>query len=205
MREAKVADFINLHQGGMSVHEYSLKFTKLSKYTPSLISDPKDETSLFVMWVSDDLQEECHSPMLHDNMKISRLMVHAKHVEEKRDKRNSRDSKRERSFEGGSSKNRIEIQDKSRFKKRVSSQVSSKFSKSSGNRVSNPKFKKIKVYNSPTDKRTCGKCGKKHYGDCLKGTDNYFGFGKIAHKVRDFPNVRVQHKGSGQAQASGSN
>ena len=28
MRETKVVEFINLHQGGMSVHEYSLKFTK---------------------------------------------------------------------------------------------------------------------------------------------------------------------------------
>ena len=29
-KEDKVVEFINLHQGGMSVHEYSLKFTKLS-------------------------------------------------------------------------------------------------------------------------------------------------------------------------------
>ena len=28
-RESKVVEFINLHQGGMSVLEYSLKFTKL--------------------------------------------------------------------------------------------------------------------------------------------------------------------------------
>ena len=34
-REAKVEEFINLHQGGMSVQEYSLRFTKLSKYAPS--------------------------------------------------------------------------------------------------------------------------------------------------------------------------
>ena len=31
--------------------------------------------------MSDDLQEECHSAVLHDNIKISCLMVHAKHVE----------------------------------------------------------------------------------------------------------------------------
>ena len=73
-------EFINIRQGGMSVHEYSLKLTKLSKYAPSLVLDPRDEMSHFVMGVSDDLQEECHSPMLHDNMKISRLMVHANHM-----------------------------------------------------------------------------------------------------------------------------
>ena len=75
-REAKVVEFINLRQGGMSVHEYSLKFTKLSKYDPSLLSDPRDKMSCFVTGVSDDLQEECHSAMLHDNMNIYHLMVH---------------------------------------------------------------------------------------------------------------------------------
>ena len=35
--------------------------------------------------------------------------------------RKSRDAKRERSSDGGSSKNRLEIQDKPRFKKQVSS------------------------------------------------------------------------------------
>ena len=55
---AKVVDFINLHQGCMSVHEYSLKFTKLSKYASSLVFDPRDEMSRFMTGVLDDLQEE---------------------------------------------------------------------------------------------------------------------------------------------------
>ena len=60
--------------------------------------------------------------MLHDNMNISHLMVHAKHVEEARSRRKSNDAKRSRSFDGGSSKNRVEIQDKPIFKKRFSLQ-----------------------------------------------------------------------------------
>ena len=71
--------------------------------------------------------------------------------------------------------------------------------------MSNPKFKKVKVTNSLSEKPTCGKCGKKHYGDCLKGTYNCFGYGKSGHKVRDWYNVRGQDKVSGQDQASGSN
>ena len=59
-REAKVVEFINLRQGGMAVHEYSLKFTKLSKNAPSLVSDPRDQISHFVMGVRNDLQGECH-------------------------------------------------------------------------------------------------------------------------------------------------
>ena len=132
----------------------------------------------FVTGVSHDLQEECHSAMIHDNMNISHHMTHSKYVEESRDKMKSRDFNRARSFDGGSSKNRLEIQDKPRFKKRVSNQVPSKFPKASGYRVSNPKPKKGNGTSSPTKKPTCGKCGKKHYGDCLKGTNNFFGCGK---------------------------
>ena len=47
-----------------------------------LFSDPRDEMSQFVTRVSEDLKEEVHSAMLHDNMNISRRMVHAQHVEE---------------------------------------------------------------------------------------------------------------------------
>ena len=53
-REAKVVEFINLRQEGMNMHEYTLKFTKLSKYAPSFVFDPKDEMSYFVTEVSDD-------------------------------------------------------------------------------------------------------------------------------------------------------
>ena len=76
--------------------------------------------------------------MVHDNMNIARLMVHAQHVEESSDKRKSRDAKRARSFDGGSSWNRLHIQDKPRIKKRVSNQVPSMFSKPRDDKVSNP-------------------------------------------------------------------
>ena len=131
-------------------------------------------------------------------------MVHAIWVEEARSKRKSRDAKRSRSYDGGILKIRLEIQDKPRFKKRVSHQVPSKFPKSSGDRVYNPKFKKGRCTNSPNEKSTCGKCGKKHYGDSLKGTVNCFSCGKSGHKMRDCQNLKSQDKGSGQSQASGS-
>ena len=59
--EAKVEEFINLCQGGMCALDYSLKFTKLSKYVPSLVSDLRDKMSRFVIGVSDYFKEECRS------------------------------------------------------------------------------------------------------------------------------------------------
>ena len=114
----------------------------------------------------------------------------------------NRHDKRARSFDGGSSKNRFEIQDKPKFKKRGSNQVPTKFRRASGDRLSKPIFNKVKGSNSPKEKPTCGKCGKEHYGEYLKGTDNCFSCGKSSHKMRDCPNLKSHDKGSGQDQAS---
>ena len=46
------------------------------------------------------------------------------------------------SYEGGSSKGRLDIQKKPRIKKRLSNQVPTKFPKARDNRVSKPKSKK---------------------------------------------------------------
>ena len=59
-----MVEFINFHLGGMSVLEYSLKFTKLSNYASSLVSDPRDEMKHFLMGVSNDFQEEFHSAII---------------------------------------------------------------------------------------------------------------------------------------------
>ena len=41
-KEFKVHEFIILKQGNISVEEYSLKFPMLSRYFPSLVSNPRD-------------------------------------------------------------------------------------------------------------------------------------------------------------------
>ena len=73
-------------------------FLSCPKYSPYLVSDPRDKMSRFVMGVSEDLQEECQSSMLHDNMNIFRLMIYTRMVEEARVKRKRRDAKRARLF-----------------------------------------------------------------------------------------------------------
>ena len=73
------------------------------KYAPSLVSNPRDEMNHFAMGVPDELQEECHLAMLHENVNISRLIVHAPQVKEKNIQRKSKDAKKTRSFDGCSS------------------------------------------------------------------------------------------------------
>ena len=81
IREAKVEEFINFKQGSMTTREYSLKFVKLSKYATSLVSNSRDEMSRLLTVINGDLEEECRSSMLHDNMDLSRLMMHVQQVE----------------------------------------------------------------------------------------------------------------------------
>ena len=70
-------EYINLKHGSMSVAEFPLKFSTLSRYAPSLVSNPRDEMSHFVMWVTDLVVEICRTTMLHDDMTLARLMVYA--------------------------------------------------------------------------------------------------------------------------------
>ena len=42
----------------------------------------------------------------------------------------------------------------------------------------------------------------RHYGECLRGTGSFYGFGKKGHKVRDFPNIASRRR-EGKDVASG--
>lgn len=48
MTEAKVLEFINLHQGDVTVEEYTLKFTQLSRYFLNMVVVPRARMSKFV-------------------------------------------------------------------------------------------------------------------------------------------------------------
>ena len=78
----------------MSVREYSLKFVMFSEYASSILAYNRDEMSRFVTGVSEDLEEECQAEMLHDNMDLFGLMVHAQQVEESRRRKRRRESKK---------------------------------------------------------------------------------------------------------------
>ena len=183
MRECKVEEFINLRQGNMSVQEYSLRFTQLSKYAPSLVSNPRDEMSRFVTGVSDLVKEECHTAMLHNDMNISRLIVYAQSIEESKLKRMNRNVKRGRSDE----------QSQPRFKKRAQDQDSS----------SAPKVNQEKNGESQFSKPTCITCGKRHYGKCLAGTNGCYGCGKNDHKVKDCPTLTARGREAKQTSKDG--
>ena len=159
-------EFINLRQGGMSVNEYALRFSQLSKYAPSLVVHSRARMNKFVTGVSELVENECRSAMLIPSMNISSLMVHAKQIEEKKLKKGNREVKRVRTDDRNFSNARSDGQDRPRTKPRYSGQDSSK-----------PRF---------------SKCGRSHYGKFLAGMDGCYGRGKDGHKVRDCPVLKAK-------------
>ena len=47
LKEDKVCEFLTLKQDSLSMHEYRLKFTKLSCYDPKMVKDMRCRMSLF--------------------------------------------------------------------------------------------------------------------------------------------------------------
>lgn len=64
----------------MSVEEYSLKFTLVSGYAPSLVSNSRDGMSRFFSIAADLVKEEYHMTILHNDMNFYRLIVYAQFI-----------------------------------------------------------------------------------------------------------------------------
>lgn len=71
LRKAEFQEFIKLYQGNMSIREYPHKFTKLLKYAPCMITDPRKQIRKFISGVLNLVSKECKTIMLMNKIDIS--------------------------------------------------------------------------------------------------------------------------------------
>jgi len=82
LREAKIKEFLTLNPESMSVHEYSQKFTQLSRYAPEMVADMRSRMSLYVAGLSRQSSKEGKAAMLIGDIDLARFMIHLQQVEE---------------------------------------------------------------------------------------------------------------------------
>lgn len=68
----------------ISVREYALKITQLSKYAPTMIVNSKAKMSKIVSSVPEMMVKECRTSTLINYTDIFCLMVHAHQIEEEK-------------------------------------------------------------------------------------------------------------------------
>ncbi|KAH0637918.1 hypothetical protein KY289_037833 [Solanum tuberosum] len=109
LKEAKVRDFLTLKQESLSVNEYSLKFTQLSRYAPEMVADMRGRMSLFVAGLSRLSSKEGRDAMLIGDMDISKLIVYVQQDEEEklRDREEFRNKKAKTGSESGQQKGNV--------------------------------------------------------------------------------------------------
>ena len=159
-----------------------------------MVADSRAKMNKFVMGISDLVVNECRSAMLIPSMDISRLMVHAKQIEEQKLKQVGRELKNVRTEDGNSSKTKFEVQDKPTIKRRFSNQRPSNAPRSTKKRCLLPSPRKVEDHmlrnlfvQNLINRNEC---------KCLVGTGNYYGCGKSGYMKRDCPKMKTQGRGS---------
>lgn len=65
----------------MAIEDYVLEFTRLSRYAPKMVVEPRACMLKFVNGVSDLVLKECKIAMLIKDINLSSLIIHAQQIE----------------------------------------------------------------------------------------------------------------------------
>ncbi|XP_069152730.1 uncharacterized protein [Solanum lycopersicum] len=167
--------------------------------------DSRVKMNTFVMGIYYLVVNQCTSAMLIPIIEISCLVVPAEQIEEQKLKQVGRHLKNVITQDGNSYKNKFEVQDEPRFKRRFSNQVLPNAPRFNKSKMSTLKPQEGKGGGSYVEKPLCSKCSRKHDSKFLVGTGNCYGCGKSGHMKRDYPMMMSQRRENAQAQASAPN
>ena len=220
IREARADQFLNLHQGNMSVREYSLQFNSLSRYAPNVVATMEDRVHRYVDRLDSYLVRDCTIASLNKDMDIARMQAFAQKLEDQKQRRRAQESERGQSKRAKSTGQFSQSQGE--FKPRFSNRPPRpSFSYSTASAP--PRFQGARgnqfgqrgesqgsrnagqqayggTRQSVPPRQPCKQCGRYHLGTCRFGTDVCYWCGTSGHMMRNCP----QRGMGGMAQPTGS-
>jgi len=205
LREAKIKEFLTLNPESMSVHEYSLKFTQLSRYASEMVADMRSRMSLYVAGLSRKSSKESKAAMLIGDIDLARFMIHLQQVEEDKLKDREEFNNKRAKIVGEEFKqqkndaNQSSLPQKQKRPVPPSASVPALENKDGYNRNSynfraRLAYPQGSVVLRGSKALTCARCGRTHPGKCRQGQKGCFKCGQEGHVLKECPKSR---QGSG--------
>ncbi|KAH0661672.1 hypothetical protein KY284_026603 [Solanum tuberosum] len=209
---ARADQFLNLHQGNISVREYSLKFNSLARYAPNVVATIEDRVHRYVDKIDSYLVRDCTIASLNKDMDIARMQAFAQKLEDQRQRRRTQESETGHSKKARSMGQFTPSQGefRPRFYNRPPRPSASYSTASPQPQFQESRGNQFEQRGESQGSRTAGyqeqgsmsqsrpprqsskQCGRNHLGACRFGTNVCFWCGTPGHMMRNFA-----HRGVG--------
>ncbi|XP_070054245.1 uncharacterized protein [Nicotiana tomentosiformis] len=205
-KAAHAVEFESLRQGSLTVWEYYMKFTHLSKYSIYMLPTMEARVRRFVQGLSPLVINEAATAALNSDMNYGKMVAFAQATEDRKLKRKREldNNKKTRStgnlsgsYSGGNSGKPLHRRVSSRHVQSIAQPSARPLPSgpdqqrwghsNQGNHGANQQVQSNG--DSQLQQRPpCPKCGRRHLGVCRRGTDECFGSEVKGHQLRHCPN-----------------